>query len=127
MFFLPRFRRQIQDKGNFSKQRAGRLKDERNQSAQAQIQIGKNGDECSSDREERVWGPVSPTRGGWIAKNFPKGAVIVWELYPPNFKNNKQENGTKFPEFYRAKIKAEENFPGFRNSKQGGKRKCFGF
>ena len=52
--------------------------------------------------------------------------MIVWELYPPNFRNNKQENGTKIPEFYRAKIKTEENFPGFRDSKQGGKRKYFG-
>lgn len=34
-FFLPRFPRQIQNKGNFSKQRAGRLKDERNQDVQA--------------------------------------------------------------------------------------------
>lgn len=64
--------------------------------------------------------------GDGLQKNFPKGAVIVWELYPPNFRHNKQENGRKFPEFYRAKIKTEENFPGFRDSKQGDKRKCFG-
>lgn len=66
-------------------------------------------------------------RGMDCKKNFPKGAVMVWELYPPNFRNNKQGNGTKFPEFYPAKIKTEENFPGFKDSKHGGKIKCFGF
>ena len=76
----------------------------------------------------REYGDLLHRRAGvGLQKNSPKGAVIVWELYPPNFRNNKQENGTKFSEFYRTKIKTEENFSDFRDNKHGGKRKCFGF